>query len=291
MHVVKQMLRPGYRFARRGVHRLRDSILQSESAYRKYLRFRFGSHFPPASQPAQLSTYGALKSEQQWQRAFDESRTLGLPRHPDAPKNWDTLAAVAKVLAETTPDARVLDAGAELYSSFLPALYTYGYRHLTGINLAFKRTIQRGPIHYEPGDITATRFADKFFDAVACLSVIEHGVNLAAFFTEMARIIKPNGLLMLSTDYWETPVDTAGKQDFGAPIHVFSCRELESALLLAEERGFELAGPIDLHCVEKAVRWDYHGLKYTYVALSLRYTGQKKNQSADDRRTQMTLTS
>ena len=38
------------------------------------------------------------------------------------------------------------------------------------------------------------------------------------------------------------------------------------------------------NCNERAVRWDYHGLKYTYVALSLRYTGQKKNQSADDRR-------
>jgi SAM-dependent methyltransferase len=268
--MIKKTIRPVYRFIRRGVHQARDIVLRSEPIYRQFLKLRWRVKFPPQSLPNYPITQGVLKAEHQWQQAFEQVRALALPRHPDAPKNWDTLAAVAQVLSETTPQARVLDAGAELYSSFLPALYAYGYKNLTGINLLFPRAIQRGPIRYEPGDITSTRFAEASFDAVGCLSVIEHGVDLNAFFREMSRIIRPNGLLIVSTDFWETPVDTIGKQDFGAPIHVFTRRELESALLIASDSGFELTAPIDLNCVEKAARWDYHGLKYTYVLLSLR---------------------
>lgn len=268
--MIKQFAKPVYRFVRRGVHRLRDAVLRPEWLYRSYLRTYCGVRFAPHKLPEETGVQGVLKSEQQWRAALEQTELLKLPRHADGPKNWDTLTALAEVLAETTPAARVLDAGAELYSSFLPSLYAYGYRNLTGINLAFPRTIQRGPIRYEPGDITATRFAAVHFDAVACLSVVEHGVDLRAFFQEMARIIKPNGLLVISTDYWETPIDTDGKHDFGAPIHVFTRHELEAALEAARECGLELAVPVDWDCDEKAVRWDYHGLQYTYVVLTLR---------------------
>ncbi len=204
-------------FCCRGVHRLRDAVLQSESAYRKYLRLRFGAQFPPASRLPELATYGALKSEQQWQRALrriSHTRPAASPRCSQKLGYSRRRRQSSRRNSSRRPRSRCRRG---TLFQFSPALYTYGYRHLTGINLAFKRTIQRGPIHYEPGDITDTRFADKFFDAAACLSVIEHGVDLTAFFTEMGRILKPNGLLMLSTDYWETPVDTAGKQDFATP--------------------------------------------------------------------------
>ena len=40
------------------------------------------------------------------------------------------------------------------------------------------------------------------FDYVTSLSVIEHGVNIEKYFREMSRIIKSNGYLLTSTDYW-----------------------------------------------------------------------------------------
>lgn len=270
--MIKRIARPVYRALRSGVHRIRDALLRHERFYRMYLRLRWGAQFPPARRPQPSSVQGVLKSKAQWQTAFNESKSLCLPRHPDDPKNWDTLLALAEVLAATGPQAKVLDAGSEIYSSFLPALYAYGYRNLTGINLLFQRTVCHGPIRYEPGDITRTRFADKEFDAVACLSVLEHGVSLPAFFAEMARIVKPNGLLFVSTDFWETSIDTGGQQDFGAPIHVFNRAELESALQLAGQNGFEITAPLDLNCAERAVSWDYHGLQYTYAAITLRHT-------------------
>ncbi len=269
--MIKQVIKPVYRAVRRSVHRVRDAVLRPEFNYRAYLR-SIGVQFPPAALPQQTGVQGALKSKQEWQTALQQVQSLKLPRHPDPPKNWDTLTAIAQVLAETNTRAAVLDAGAELYSSFLPALHAYGYRNLTGINLAFPRTIWRGPIRYEPGDITRTRFDSGSFDAVACLSVVEHGVNLPEFFREMARIIKPDGLLILSTDYWMTPIDTAGKHDFGAPIHVFNRHELEVALQFAAERGLELTSTVDWDCQEQAVSWDYHNLQYTYLVLSMRRT-------------------
>lgn len=271
--MIKRVARPTYRALRRGVHRVRDALLRHERIYRMYLRLRWGAQFPPARRPQPTSIQGVLKSKVQWQTAFDESKSLRLPRHPDDPKNWDTMLVLAEVLAATGPQARVLDAGSEIYSSFLPALYAYGYRNLTGINLLFNRTVCHGPIRYEQGDITRTRFADKEFDAVACLSVLEHGVSLPEFFAEMARIIKPNGLLFISTDFWETSIDTGGQQDFGAPIHVFNRTELESALQLANQHGFEISTPLDLDCAERAVSWEYHGLQYTYAAVTLKHTG------------------
>ena len=46
----------------------------------------------------------------------------------------------------------ILDAGAEIYSNVLPALFLYGYRDLHGINLGFSDPTRRGPIRYIPGD-------------------------------------------------------------------------------------------------------------------------------------------
>jgi len=79
----------------------------------------------------------------------------------------------------------VLDAGAEMYSCILKWLRLYGFRRLEGINIVFKGETRRGPITYKYGDITHTEYDPATFDAITCLSVIEHGVDLDAYFREM----------------------------------------------------------------------------------------------------------
>lgn len=266
---MKSFLKIVYRPFRDAARWVRDMLLRPESVFRLYLRLR-GVRLPARPFPQWLVRCGVLKTRQEWQQALRQMNVLHLPRHRDDAKNWDTLTALTQVLAETTPDAQILDAGAELYSAFLPALYAYGYRRLTGLNLAFSRTVRRGPICYEHGDITATRFADAYFDAAACLSVLEHGVDVRAFFAEMARIVKPGGVLIVSTDYWDTPVEIGGKTAFGAPIHVFTRNELKDAMKIARQCGWEIDESPDLHCDERAVSWDYYGLQYTFVVLSMR---------------------
>jgi SAM-dependent methyltransferase len=197
-------------------------------------------------------------------------RTLGLPPHNDTPKNWDGLAALDLILANSLRTARIFDAGGEHYSTILPWLWLYGYRNLTVGNLTFATRSTLGPIVYEHADITRTAYPDEHFDAVTCLSVIEHGVDLSHYFGEMARITAPGGLLITSTDYWETPVDTRGQSAYGVPIHIFTKPEILAALEVARQVGFEQTGELDLGVSERVVHWKDYDLRYTFAIFSLR---------------------
>jgi SAM-dependent methyltransferase len=212
---------------------------------------------------------GVLKREKDWRDALEEVVRLGLPHHPDLPKNWDSLAALSCILKRTGRGAVILDAGSELYSVILPWLCLYGYHHLRGINLVFDSVIRRGPIIYEYGDITATRFQDEVFDAVTCLSVIEHGVDVTAYFREMSRVLKPKGLLITSVDYFESPIDAKGKEAYGGPVHIFSGEEVLGALRIANAHGFVATGPLDLSCEERPVTWSRVGLQYTFLVFAM----------------------
>jgi SAM-dependent methyltransferase len=209
-----------------------------------------------------------LQDAEQWRVAVDEARRRRLPLHRDLPKNWDTLGAASTVLAHVGPDARVLDAGAARYSTLLVWLYLYGVRDLVGINLEFRRTVRHGGVRFEPGDATATRFDTGSFDAVTCLSVIEHGVPVAAFLAECARILRTGGVLVISTDYAEEPPDTSGKVAYGTPVHVFSPAEIDELIKLADNAGFDLDGSFQPAHVETPVHWKRHDLRYTFVRLT-----------------------
>jgi SAM-dependent methyltransferase len=213
---------------------------------------------------------GTLKSRAERDAATEIGKRLHVPLHRGDEKNWDHLAAVSIILSNTDRSARVLDAGAEIYSNVLPALFLYGYRELYGINLRFTDPTRRGLIQYIPGDLTHTPFSDGFFDAIACLSVIEHGVSLNDYFREMYRLLKPGGVLITSTDYYPTPIDTHGRSAHGTPIKIFSKPEIEAALALAKSVGFELTGELNLECEEKPIRWEQFGLEYTFVLFTLR---------------------
>src|SRR5207253_2093385 len=102
-------------------------------------------------------------------------------------------------------EAAVLDAGAARYSSVLPWLRLYGLTDLTGNNLEFGADVRRDGVLFRYGDITGTDYPAGRFDAVTCMSVIEHGVPLGPFLAESARILKPGGLLVISTDYDQDP--------------------------------------------------------------------------------------
>jgi SAM-dependent methyltransferase len=203
-----------------------------------------------------------------------------LPLHRAPEKNWDHLAAVNGIVSSYSRSAVILDAGAEFYSNVLPALYVYGFRHLYGMNLSFADPARRGPIRYLPGDITHTEFPDAFFDAITCMSVIEHGVPLQAYFQEMFRLLKPGGILITSTDYYPDPIDTRNQMAHGAPIKVFSKAEAEGMIFLATEFGFELTNEINLECAKRPIRWDAYNLEFTYLIFTLRKPEETLRKSA-----------
>lgn len=198
-------------------------------------------------------------------RAVHEVAGCGLGPHADRPKNWDRLVALGAILERFPRDAAVLDAGSTQKSKLLPWLYLYGYRRLHGVDLTYEEPIRLGSIRYERMDLTRTTFPDGSFDAIACLSVIEHGVPLDAYFREAARLLRPGGLLITSTDFWCSPVDTGGQEAYGVPIKIFTPAEIEVCIGLAADVGLRPTGALALHCAERVVRWTRVGLDYTFV--------------------------
>lgn len=253
--------------------RFRDVAFRSESIFRLYLRLQLGS-VSPAGSPEPRPENMVLQTKSEWEEALDEVKRLKLPPHVGPPKNWDSLAALSCILKRTRRDAVVVDAGGETYSQILPWLYLYGYRNLWCLNLAFRRSAQWGPIRFEPGDITRTQFGPESVDVITCLSVIEHGVPLQAFFGEASRILKPGGLLIVSTDYYPLPIDTHGARAFGAPIRIFNADDVRSAVEMAGKSGLLPTTEIALGCTAKPVRWKEYSLDFSYLLVTLQKAGR-----------------
>lgn len=217
----------------------------------------------------QMADYGILSLHSELDESLNRLRQLGLPLHPDAPKNWDSLHALTSVASRCiSMKATILDAGGEYYSSVLTALKKIGYLDLTAINLAFKQKEVRDGITYMEGDITNTTFDDQSVDYVICQSVLEHGVDLDKFFLEMRRVLKIGGRLFISTDYWHHPIETTGLAAFGSPVKVFDLNSIRQLVSTAQNHG--IGTNVNVHALElksdeKVVKWDQTGLQYTFV--------------------------
>lgn len=249
----------------------RTWLESSNFGFRLSLKYRYGGTGPHGYPDASWHN-AVLKSQKEAFDAINQVRTLGLPVMKDPTKHWDSLAALDLILNSTDKNAKIFDAGGELYSMILPWLYLYGYRNLSAGNLIFERPIKKGPISYCYSDITQTGFYQSSYDAITCLSVIEHGVNLHSYFREMSRILKLGGILITSTDYFETQVDSRGQIAYGTPIHIFTKDKISEALEIARQFGFTLTSPLDLSAEEKVVYWKRYDLHYTYVIFSMRKT-------------------
>jgi SAM-dependent methyltransferase len=220
---------------------------------------------PPPMPPTDV-----LDARAQWQRAVADCRRLRLPLHHDRPKNWDALGAVSTVLASCGTSAAVLDAGSARYSSVLPWLRLYGLSDLVGNNLEFGSDVRRAGVLFRYGDITGTDFPAGRFDAVTCMSVIEHGVPVEPFLRESARILRPGGVLVLSTDYDQQPPDTAGHSAYGQRVHIFSPAEISDLVATAAGHDLVLEGELRLRHAERPVHWRRTGLDFTFIRLTFR---------------------
>jgi SAM-dependent methyltransferase len=216
---------------------------------------------------AQEETNCVLRSSEEIEFAAQTLLSIGLPLHSDRAKNWDNLIAILQVLRSTSLQTPVLDAGSELYSKFLPGLRRLGYVDLTGINIAFQNQGRIDDIFYRPGDITASDLPSSYFGFISCLSVVEHGVNLLEFFKEQARLLRENGRLFVSTDYWPSMVDTKGLRAYGVPIRIFDQPSIKSMIQLAANFGLVLDKEMDLTAHQRVVHWGEFGLRYTFVNL------------------------
>jgi SAM-dependent methyltransferase len=255
---------------RRRLH-LEPRIGETERRFRKSLRNQgvdLGQHPRPSDQWHRWRNR-PLKSRAEVDAALAEAAACGLPVHPGDEKNWDLLVALGSILSATSRRDAVLEMGATHYTKLLTWLYLYGYRRLVGIDLVTPHDVVDGPIQSYRMDLTRTTFKSGAFSAIACLSVIEHGVAFDEYIAEAWRLLRPGGVLVTSTDFWCAPLDTEGKEAYGTPVRIFQPADMRSLLDTADRAGFRLDASFDLTCGDQVVTWERVGLSYTFVNLVL----------------------
>jgi SAM-dependent methyltransferase len=107
-------------------------------------------------------------------------------------------------------------------------------------------------------DGKAFPFADGAFDSVVCFQVFEHVFNPSQFLDEMARVLRPDGMLLLTVPFvWdehEQPYDFARYSSFGLRhllsehglevVHATkSCPDVRTLFQLVNAYSFKLVPP------------------------------------------------
>jgi SAM-dependent methyltransferase len=215
-----------------------------------------------------------------WQEVGEAILNLqreGLPLHESPQKNFDHFI-LRKALATVGKDAAIVDLGCG-GAQTLRFLHALRFRNISGIDLAVEwrargRQIKlmlrertwRPPFRLRRGDLTGTLLPSASCDMAISISTIEHGVDIERFFAEAARILRTGGLLLVTTDYWENKIDTAGVRAFGLPWQIFSRDEIAALMKSAGHAGLT---PVESGgvpaCTDRPVLWqDRH---YTFIAM------------------------
>lgn len=217
-----------------------------------------------------------LKNSLEVSQAMECLHSLGLFAHHDRVKSWDTLKMI-DIIKQADISAFILDVGCN-GSPILPLLWRLGFMNLYGCDLLLKEGINtaielNNTFDISIQDLEKTEFQNNTFDFVTSLSVIEHGINIQNYFKEMNRIIRKGGLLLTSTDYWPDKIVNLVNTDVNpknSPDNIFSRREIEDVIGIAEQNGFLLTEPIDFTYGEKVIHWNGTCLDYTFIFFALR---------------------
>lgn len=213
-----------------------------------------------------------LRSRDELVKAAADARRRGLPPTTDFGKHWDNLLAVDALATTAGP---VADLGCRS-GQLLMWLHQLGRRELYGCDVRWpwppvKKALQQGQLrtataatrmylgnarNMRRARAEDTGFPTGAFGAVASMSVIEHHVDTPRFFAEAARLLRPGGVLAVSTDFWPA----GGANETGV---VFSDSDVERLLEEAESVGFVTPRrPLDLDVSERVIK------DYTFLFLA-----------------------
>jgi SAM-dependent methyltransferase len=144
-------------------------------------------------------------------------------------------------MAECPLAGQVLNAGCGegLYAPLLEG--AVGVTGIWNVDLARPSIARRradGRHHDVQASLTALPFADRTFDAAICSEVIEHIRSDETAVRELARVLRPGGVLYVSVPAVPAPYD---------PAHVREGYTRETLVHLLRSAGFEILSTRDCH--------------------------------------------
>jgi SAM-dependent methyltransferase len=227
-----------------------------------------------------------IKVLQSWQEigeAILGLQRLGLPLHLTPQKNWDHWL-LYNALAQVVRTSAMADLGCG-EGHTLRVLHALGFESIDGVDFKIAPELRvrqaltmyrdrtwRRPYRLHRGNILSTPLEGAAYGCVASISMIEHGCNLPQFFRESARLLRDDGLLFVTTDYWDDKIDTSdARPAFGLPWRIFCREEIHELIGIAGEAGLRPSSDAEIQtCSERPIYWNNRS--YTFIAMSFRHS-------------------
>ena len=153
-------------------------------------------------------------------------------------------ARICALVREHLPCEAFLDAGCG-DGRYLAALAAELPARRAGLDISeriLETARRRVDADLRRGNLETIPFADGEFDLVLCSQVIEHVLDADAAVAELARVLRPNGILIISTDNARNYVTRTINAPRTAAVRAFGLRgvrgRVESPAVAYTHRGF-----------------------------------------------------
>lgn len=193
----------------------------------------------------------------------------GLISHFFTCKDFD----IANICAELK-DGDLLDMGAN-GSYLLPNAVKMGIKgRKCGIDLGTPEYDLKG-IEYIKGDLMKCPYEDNSFDTITCLSVIEHEVDFDKLAKECARLLRKDGSIYITFDYWNPKVDTTdvGTKLYGLKWTILDASDVSRLEVEMGNHGLQMTSNMDWKTTDTVINNQFcapYGKAYTFGLLKFK---------------------
>lgn len=205
-----------------------------------------------------------LQTREEVSKCTEYIRSKGLIEHAFECKNWD----IALILPELK-DGDILDMGSN-GSFLLPNAVKLGLTgRKCGIDLGNPEYDTEG-IEYVKGDLMKCPYEDNSFDTITNLSVVEHECSYDAVAKECARLLRANGNLYLTHDYWDPLVDNTGIKLYDLDWTILDRNLTQQLIDACEANGLKQSSEMDWRVGETVINPQFcapYGRAYTFSIL------------------------
>jgi len=205
-----------------------------------------------------------LKSRSEVVECTEYLHNNGYFSHELLCKDWD----IAHIIADLS-DGNLLDMGSSDSYILKNAVKKQIRGEKIGIDLRQSNVPVLG-VKYIVGDLMNVPLSDHYFQNITCLSVIEHEVDYLQFATEASRLLKENGKLYVTFDYWKPKIHT-NMTLYNLEWNILDDIDVDCLVRACYQQGLVLNGEIDWTLGEPVITQGYYSpnpnIHYTFGML------------------------